>query len=78
MIPGLREGTWMDGDRLAYVHVEGSRSILKLVSPGESPAVLREWNFAPAIDATTFAFSPPDGVKKVAFREAPGAQGGGK
>jgi len=41
-------------------------------------AVLSDWNFAPPIDDTTFTFSPPEGVKKVAFREAPGAQGGGK
>jgi len=41
-------------------------------------AVLSDWNFAPPVDDTTFTFSPPEGVKKVAFREAPGAQGGGK
>jgi hypothetical protein len=41
-------------------------------------AVLSDWNFAPPVDDTTFTFSPPEGVKKVAFREAPGARGGGK
>jgi hypothetical protein len=41
-------------------------------------AVLSDWNFAPAIDATTFAFSPPEGVRKVAYRDAADSQGGGK
>lgn len=41
-------------------------------------AVLRNWNFAPAIEAGTFTFTPPQGVKKIAYREAAGSQGGGK
>jgi len=41
-------------------------------------AVLHDWNFAPKLDAATFTFSPPPGVRKVEFRDAPGPQGGGK
>jgi hypothetical protein len=41
-------------------------------------AVLRDWNFAPAIEAATFTFSPPQGVKKVAYRGAAESQGGDK
>ena len=41
-------------------------------------AVLTDWNFAPAIEPGTFTFSPPEGVKKVAFRGAAGTEGGTK
>ena len=41
-------------------------------------AVLHDWNFAPKLNAATFTFSPPAGVRKVEFRDAPGPQGGGK
>jgi hypothetical protein len=41
-------------------------------------AVLRNWNFAPVIEGGTFTFSPPQGVKKIAYREPAGSQGGGK
>lgn len=41
-------------------------------------AVLSDWNFAPAIDGATFTFTPPEGVRKVAFRGAAGSEGGTK
>jgi hypothetical protein len=41
-------------------------------------AVLTDWNFAPATDATTFAFTPPAGVRRVAYKADAEAQGGGK
>ncbi len=46
--------------------------------PGEPQyrARFRDWNFAPVIDGTTFAFVPPDGARKVALRN-PGSNAGG-
>lgn len=41
-------------------------------------AVLTDWNFAPAIDAATFTFTPPQGTKQVSFRGGAESQGGGK
>jgi hypothetical protein len=39
-------------------------------------ALLRDWDFAPAIDSTTFTFTPPADARKVAFKGADAAQGG--
>ena len=39
-------------------------------------ALLRDWNFAPAIDATTFTFTPPADARKIAFRSAAAGEGG--
>jgi hypothetical protein len=46
--------------------------------PGEPQytALLRDWNFAPAIDKATFAFMPPADARKVAFRGAAADEGG--
>jgi hypothetical protein len=41
-------------------------------------AVLNDWNFDPPIDGATFTFTPPEGVKKVAFRGTASSEGGGK
>ena len=68
-----------------WVAVDDAPEIRKLIityrdAPGEPQytAVLTDWNFAPAIDKTTFAFTPPEGVKKVAYRRTPESQGGVK
>jgi hypothetical protein len=39
-------------------------------------ALLRDWNFDPAIDGSTFTFTPPAGVHKVAFLGAEAAHRG--
>ena len=39
-------------------------------------AVLTEWNFAPQIEAGSFAFTPPDGARRIEFRPSGGARGG--
>jgi hypothetical protein len=39
-------------------------------------AVLSEWNFAPETDAAIFTFAPPEGARKVAFRDANDTEGG--
>jgi hypothetical protein len=46
--------------------------------PGEPQyrATLRDWNFAPSIDGTTFTFTPPADARKVAFRDAGTTEGG--
>ena len=46
--------------------------------PGEPQyrALLRDWNFAPAIDSTTFTFAPPEDARKVTFRGAAAGEGG--
>jgi hypothetical protein len=46
--------------------------------PGEPQyrALLRDWDFTPAIDAATFTFTPPADARKVAFLGAEAAQGG--
>ncbi len=46
--------------------------------PGEPQyrALLSDWNFAPAIDSTTFSFVPPADARKVAFRDAGTTEGG--
>lgn len=46
--------------------------------PGEPQyrALLSDWNFDPAIDNTTFAFTPPADARKVAFRGAGAGEGG--
>ncbi len=41
-------------------------------------AVLRNWSFAPVIEGGAFTFTPPEGVRKIAYREPAGSQGGGK
>lgn len=65
---------------------EGDEPVIRKVvityrdAPGQPQfsAVLTGWDFAPAIEPGTFAFSPPEGVKKVAFRGAAGTEGGAK
>jgi hypothetical protein len=46
--------------------------------PGEPQyrAQLSDWDFDPAINSSTFTFTPPADVRKVAFRGADAAQGG--
>ena len=46
--------------------------------PGEPQyrALLRNWNFDPVIDRSTFIFTPPADARLVAFRGAEAAQGG--
>ena len=39
-------------------------------------AVLTEWNFAPQIEAGSFALTPPEGVRRIEFLPAGGARGG--
>lgn len=41
-------------------------------------AVLSDWNFAPETDGAIFTFAPPEGAKKVAFRDADESEEGGK
>ena len=46
--------------------------------PGEPQyrALLRDWDFDPAIDSSTFTFTPPADARKVTFKNADAAQGG--
>jgi len=46
--------------------------------PGEPQyrALLRDWDFTPAIDAAMFTFTPPADARKVAFLGANAAQRG--
>ena len=46
--------------------------------PGEPQyrAMLRDWDFDPAIDSSTFTFTPPADARKVAFKGADAVQGG--
>jgi len=48
--------------------------------PGEPQyrALLRDWDFDPAIDSTTFTFTPPADARKVEFWGSDTAQGGEK
>ena len=68
-----------------WVAIGDEPEIRKLIvtyrdAPGEPQytAVLTDWNFAPAIDSATFAFVPPEGVRKVAYRGTAESQGGDK
>jgi len=46
--------------------------------PGEPQyrALLRDWDFDPAIDSSTFTFTPPADARKVEFKGTNAAQGG--